>query len=196
MSITTSTVSSLAIIAMTLLFPFQGSTDTLERYASELSIASAPGPSVERFVERTAGGPPDRRLATLYIETIRQWEYMADPPGRDHFQPVEPLLFRGDCEDFATVMTAICRTLNIPCQVILAESSNTKGRGHVWVEVLLSRQEEWNKRWHQRIKRSFGRRGRIISRKSSYWLQLDPKGLPGYQPKYALTVSGDLLPYR
>lgn len=103
-----STASSLAVI-ITLLFPLQGSTDTLtlERYASELAIASTPGPSVERFVGRTAGDPPDRRLAILYAEIFRQWEYVADPPGRDHFQSAEPLFFRGDCEDFAAVMLAV-----------------------------------------------------------------------------------------
>lgn len=192
MSITTSTASSLAVIALTLLFPLQGSTDTLERYASELPIASTPGPGVKRWVGRTAG-PPDKRLATLYTEMLRRWEYVADPPGQDHFQPAEPLLLRGDCEDFASVLTAACRVLGITCQVVLAESSEKKG--HVWAEVLISRETKLNGRLYRRIKASLGQRGRIISRKGGHWVQLDPEGLlERYHPKYIITVSGELLP--
>lgn len=171
------------------------SSFSFEEYASELRVASIPGPMVTDLVATTDILPPDERLSILYRNLLDEFVFVPDEYGFDHFQSAEAMLKnsppKGDCEDFCALIVAICRSLKINSRVVIGKRNN---KGHAWVEVLLERDVSPNSYMCNRLKERFGNSASIINRHDGKWLQLSPKhSIDEYKVVYFIEPSGKLV---
>ena len=144
-------------------------SQSLEDYALSISKASEPGENVKVFVSSSADFPPDKRLSYHYQILLKKWRYKPDSKGADKVQIAEEIIregkFEGDCEDFAAVLTAICKELDITSHVCLGESK-IKNSGHAWVEVLISNSDDFTDALKDRLSAGFDSTASIVHRDS------------------------------
>ena len=173
---------------------------TLEEYAKELPLASKPGYYLKNFVNSVnINLPPDKRLAILYTKLLKNWKYISDPAGYDHFSISEYLIRRdeleGDCEDLASVIISVCKVMNLKCQVALGISQ--QNTGHAWTEVFISDDKKLNYSLHKRLKNNFGNNVKFVQRSDGFWLQMNPLNmLKKYKTTHIITVKGELIKIR
>ncbi|PID41619.1 MAG: hypothetical protein CSB48_13875 [Proteobacteria bacterium] len=165
----------------------------MEEYASELPGAIKNGPGVLRYLSASAGKAPDVRMAQHYRDVTGKWQYLADPPNHDHFINVESVFknqsFRGDCEDFAATIMALCAGLNLECHIALGVKNNS---GHAWPELKIHKTIP-SRALLKRLSRLFGQSASYVYRENGFWLRLNPKGvLSGYKTHYLINEAGKL----
>jgi len=166
---------------------------TLESYASELPKAIKNGPNIIRYVSKTKDKAPDVRVSICYNDLLSKWNYLPDPPNYDHFINVESVfktgIFVGDCEDFAATIMAICRNLNLKCQIALGENNS---KGHAWAELQVYHSKP-TLAILKRIQVLFGNSVSYIHRSNGTWVQMSPEGtLLNYKTQYLISSKGVL----
>lgn len=167
------------------------------RYGVQLLHASLPGEKTQAFVRRSANQDPALTLANLYFHTKERWAYKEDSSGRDDFASAETLLasptMRGDCEDFAAVLMACCRVLELDASVCLG-TSEAPGEGpHAWLEVLMGKSADVDAATRNDIKNIFEDKVNMIDRNGFCFLQMEDKGiLANYRTDYRLDQAGVL----
>jgi len=181
--------------AYLLLLPFlvlTSCTDySLDKYAKEVRSTTTPTPEVYNIIIDTLS--PEKSIATCYFDIKSRWRYQQDPQKADHFQNAGNLLREefptGDCEDFASIMMAICRAMNINSQICLGINSS-KTSGHAWTELELCNVGDYSKNVEDFIQASFDNQCNIVERNGKMWIQLNF----GANPRdYKLYCSIDTL---
>lgn len=80
----------------------------------------------------------------VYFFLIRMIKYQFDPRGVEWLQDCEVTLRKrsGDCDDFATLGSALLQAIGINTRLIIAQA-NTPVWNHVYLEYYSPRQKKW-----------------------------------------------------
>lgn len=116
----------------------------------EPSKFAAETPALKSFAGAIGLGRQQDPLTTLRLLTARLYEEFAYEPRTTHVDsPIDEALEAraGVCQDFAHIMTALCRSLGIPCRYVsgylappdpeTGHDRSTENATHAWVEALL-----------------------------------------------------------
>lgn len=72
----------------------------------------------------------------VWEEVYDRWTYVEDPRGTDYFSPASRTIevgLKGDCDDFAVLMTALMAAIGGNARVVAAYDSD--GNGHAFSEI-------------------------------------------------------------
>lgn len=112
-------------------------------YGKQVSAAAQPSDASRAFVADISVDDPVARVAALYERVCDRWKYERDPEGnRDWLRFSKEMLhpddgFRGDCEDFAILISSLLQSFEVPidCRIVLAGPSTDAPTGHAYVEI-------------------------------------------------------------
>jgi hypothetical protein len=170
----------------------------LIEYAQELPKASEISEHSKKFYSEFQASQPVQKLGDIYNYLFRNWKYVPDEEGQDHFKSATQMFktrkFVGDCEDFCAVMMAMCRHMGgLETLVCLGQN---KTKGHAWIEIKISN-EEISTADRKFIERSFQGNVTFVKRNNAFWLQLNPDNdgfLNSYTLTHVISKNGELKP--
>lgn len=126
----------------------------------EVKDSTKPGKFTLQYISSIPPQSPELELAYAYYDLLDKWKYLNDNADNDHFANVENIFksnrFNGDCEDFASMLFAICRAKKYKSRICLAKNK-LKNSGHIWADIELCSNRNFTSALRDRIKKAFPR---------------------------------------
>ena len=113
--------------------------DHITDIASRISTAIEPRhPEVRIYALQIARQYPagiHSQIGGLWLHLKRNWRFVHDPPGSDHFAPASETIkagLAGDCDDFAILLTSLIEVIGGQARIVLAVKPEAN---HAYCEV-------------------------------------------------------------
>lgn len=173
----------------------------LEDYGEYLAEQSIPGVNISNFIGDSITLPPDMYIFYSYRKLSSKWEYIPEPESEDKIQNAERIIetntYRGDCEDFSVIIMSICRLRGIDAVFCLGKNLNDIGKGHIWIEVPICDEKNYDNTLKSRINKNLDSNLSIINRNDTIWLSfIEQHAINEYDLEYTVDVKGNLRSFK
>ena len=92
------------------------------------------------LIETSHGGTRNiAQVCDIWDKCYNKWTYVSDPRGSEYFSPASTTInigLKGDCDDFAILISSLVEAVGGSTRVILAQGAN--GGGHAYPEVYVT----------------------------------------------------------
>ncbi len=144
------------------------------------------------------------QVVEVWLHAYKRWRYVNDPKGQEYFAKASESIdndYAGDCDDFATLVSAMIEAIGGEARVVMMESEQG---GHAYAETrvkgsLKSLQTSLDRFARRNLKKRVlsvhARPSEPVDGEQSYWLNLDwnaqVPGGPYEAEKWAVAVYPD-----
>ena len=171
--------------------------NSLEKYVSAIKDSTFPGAYAMNYIQQYNHLSPDKKMSQVYIDLLDKWIYIDDDINNDYIKDANRIIkenkFEGDCDDFAAVLLTLCRAINIECRICLGEHKTFK-TGHMWTEIILCKEEDYDLNLQRVINDSFEENVTIYSKDSTVYIALISKDdFKNYEITHYVNFRGNLF---